>query len=382
MQRHAFLFYCLLFFAIRALHAQPAPAQPSDAVAFNVVEPFNSASSTAAIGDEETVTTTIANLVRATAGKKSFTEVIGYTKKARPVTAYYFPGRSTARALVIGGVHGTELAAIEVGKQLVAQLAAGDTPYYNVLVIPSLFPDNAAMAIAQISTLGSEKNIGRYSHAEAPDPNRQMPGLGTPYNAVTNRDYLGRVIEYENTLLLQTIQLYKPQRIVNIHAIRDTALGGVYADPRTDAAGLALTFESDSSLAVQMALFIEQNDGTAPGNQLATTPTALYYKDPPVAPPGQWQKRNCHGSNLPNDRGRGVSLGSWASTAVWDSSHPTNNRAAIRMLTMEFPGYKRPQDYSAMQQPYYQNQVRAYASAIRHVFLNAIAVENDFKPDK
>jgi hypothetical protein len=276
---------------------------------------------------------------------------------------------------VIGGVHGSELASIEVAKQVVRQLAAGDTPFYNVLVIPSLFPDNAAHALEE-GTTGCT-NIGRYSHADAADPNRQMPGLGNAYDPETNTDHLGRPIEYENSLLLQTIQLYKPHRIVNIHAIRDTAQGGIYADPRTDAAGYALEFGSDSSLAVSMAQYINGQGGAVPGNRLHATPSALYYKDPPVAAPGQRQPRSSYGAALPGGRGHGVSLGSWASTAVSNAADATANRNAIRVLTMEFPGYKRPQDYKPAQQPYYKKQVRLYATAIQTVFLEAQFVEED-----
>jgi hypothetical protein len=124
-----------------------------------------------------------------------------------------------------------------------------------------------------------------------------------------------------------------------------------------------------------MAQVIEQDGGAAPGNKLQETPTALYYKDPPVAAPGHLQKRNCHGSVLSNNRGHGVSLGSWASTAVIDSVHAENNRPAIRLLTMEFPGYKRPLDYSPEQRPYQQKQVQLYAAAIQTVFLEASFVE-------
>ena len=39
---------------------------------------------------------------------------LGQSRKKRNVEAWYFPGSSDKRALVIGGVHGTELSAIEV----------------------------------------------------------------------------------------------------------------------------------------------------------------------------------------------------------------------------------------------------------------------------
>ena len=91
---------------------------------------------------------------------------------------------------------------------------------------------------------------------------------------------------------------------------------------------------------------------------------------------GQFQKRNFSGSSLPGKRGGGVSLGTWASTAVVDEKDPGKNRDAMRILTMEFPGSKRPVDYaSKTEQAFYQNQVELYATALKNIFLQEYFVE-------
>jgi hypothetical protein len=371
-----------LFYIILLLITHRAGAQTFDKTASYVMAPFEAKEAGAfsisgSAAAPETGTAAITQLLTAVSSRQRTSQALGFTKEQRPVMVYYFPGRSNKMALVISGVHGSELASIEVANRLVQQLSDGDTPFYNVLIIPSLFPDNAARATQQVPAIGSPTNIGRYTHDDVPDPNRQMPCLGQPYNLHTNTDALGRAIEYENGLLLQLIQACKPQRIANIHAIRNLEYGGIYADPRTNAGGYALGFESDSSLALAMAQAIVQQGGTAPGNRLDCTPTALYYKDPPVAALGQWQQRNTHGSVLSKNRGRGVSLGSWASTAVVDTLNPENDRPAIRLLTIEFPGYKRPLDYTTDQQPYFEKQVALYASAIQNVFLAQVFVEDE-----
>jgi hypothetical protein len=296
--------------------------------------------------------------------------IAGYSSEGRPIEAFYFPGTSDKRALVIGGVHGSELSAIEVARELLTKLPEDEQIYYSVIVIPCLFPDNANTARTNPSQIGSVFNIGRYSHKEAADPNRQMPALGKAFHKKNPVDFAGRLIEPENQLLLDFIQEFRPHRIVNLHAIRITEQGGVYADPRTDSRGLAFDYTSDSSLAVDMARYIEINGGVVPGNKLNKKPAALYHADPPAARPGEKQKRNLQGSKLPNKRGYGVSLGSWASTAVDDSDNAVYNRPAIRLITMEFTGYKRPADYDqpAVQQ-HYRKQVELYAEAIREVFL-------------
>lgn len=304
--------------------------------------------------------------------------VAGYSKDGRPIEAFYFPGSSDKKALVIGGVHGSELSAIEVAKRLIEKLSTEGGNYYSVIVIPCLFPDNAYTAVTNPQYIGGVQNIGRYSYREAADPNRQMPALGRGFSREHPFDAAGRPIEPENQLLLQFIQEFQPHRIINLHAIRTQERGGVYADPRTDSKGRALGYTSDSGLAVDMGRHIESNGGRSPGNNLSKKPTALYYTDPLIVPAGEQQKRNLLGSRLPGNRGYGVSLGSWASTAVNDPARPSCNRPAIRLLTMEFPGYQRPEDYSIpAQQQHCSKQVTAYSSAIYEVFLGNVYVEED-----
>lgn len=297
---------------------------------------------------------------------------LGNSRQGRSIDAYYFPGTGKGRAMVIGGVHGSELSSIEVANKVIDQLRdqGGFLPY-SVLVIPCLFPDNAALAKSRPSTIGSVLNEGRYSHSEAVDPNRQMPSVGKPFCASHPVDHLGRNIEKENQLLLDIITTYRPDRIVNLHAIRNMQYAGIYADPRTDHNGIALGFEEDSLLAISMAGYVQSKGGYIPGNKLGELPTALYYCDPPAAPSGELQKRTSHGAVLPGKRGHGISLGTWASTAVYDSTDIENNRPAIQLITVEFPGYKRPSDYpSATQQQYFEKLVTDYAGAIFYVFLS------------
>lgn len=299
----------------------------------------------------------------------------GFSKQGRPIEAFYFPGKSNKRAMVIGGVHGSELSAIEVARTLVVQLTEEEI-YYSVIVIPCLFPDNAHTANQQQARIGDMANIGRYSYGEAADPNRQMPALGKPFDKNNPFDYAGRPIEKENQLLLQLIQEFRPQRVINVHAIRTVERAGVYADPRTDDKGRAFEFKSDSSLAIDMAYYIKAHNGHAPGNNLDTKPTALYYCDPAVAKPGLKQNRNLHGSKLPGNRGFGVSLGSWAATAVNVPENETNSRPAIRLFTMEFPGNKRPADYTGFQSQFIcMEGINAYAASIARIFLAENYVE-------
>lgn len=301
--------------------------------------------------------------------RKAAQFILGRSQQGRNIEAFFFPGTSTKRALIIGGMHGSELSSIEIAKELLQQLKRGDSVFYNVIIIPSLFPDNAETAKKNFSKIGDVENIGRYSYPGAADPNRQMPTPGQAFDEEHHLDHAGRKIETENALLLELINEFRPQRIVNLHAIRNTGNAGVFADPRTDHNGFALGYASDSSLAITIAAAIEQQGGYTPGNHLTKKPTALYYKDPAAVAEGSFQKRNLTGSFLPGRRGGGVSLGTWASTAVVNKTDPAKNRDAIRLITMEFPGSKRPVDYKNELQSFYQRQVEIYAAALRTVFL-------------
>ncbi|HTD94882.1 MAG TPA: hypothetical protein VK644_13750, partial [Chitinophagaceae bacterium] len=197
--------------------------------------------------------------------------VLGKTKQGRTIDAWYFPGTSNKRALVIGGMHGSELSSIEMAEALIARLHH-ETSYYSVIVIPSLFPDNAAKAMAYPDQLGSVLNIGRYSSPDGVDPNRQMPSPGHGIDEEHPVDHMGRIIEKENQFLLALIRDFQPTRIANLHAIRNLGYGGVYADPRTDAAGWALGYGADSSLAIEMSRFIFIHGGNVKGNYLESNP--------------------------------------------------------------------------------------------------------------
>ena len=296
--------------------------------------------------------------------------MLGVSKQQQEVGAWYFPGTSDKRALIIAGVHGSELSAVELANAIMKDLFNGEKPYYSTIIIPTLFPDNANAAMLKPTAINSVANIGRYSFSGAVDPNRQMPSPGKPFYEKDPTDHVGREIEQENQLLLKLIQEFKPHRIANLHAIRNSNYGGVYADPRTDHEGIALGFETDSALAISIARHISRHGGNVAGNRLKLKPTALYYKDPTPVAAGKFQPRNMTGSALKANRGSGVSLGTWASTAVVHENDSTLSRDAMRILTIEYPGCRRPSDYVRPQEKrFHEKQMEAYASAIRKYFL-------------
>ena len=53
--------------------------------------------------------------------RKTARFLLGRSKKRQSIEAWYFPGTSDKKALVIGGVHGSELSGIEVAETLASQ---------------------------------------------------------------------------------------------------------------------------------------------------------------------------------------------------------------------------------------------------------------------
>ena len=61
--------------------------------------------------------------------KKAARFLLGQSKKKQNIEAWYFPGTSKRKALVVGGVHGTELSGIEITEALIQTLIGGTQSY-------------------------------------------------------------------------------------------------------------------------------------------------------------------------------------------------------------------------------------------------------------
>jgi hypothetical protein len=144
-------------------------------------------------------------------------------KKPRPIKAFFFRGSTDRRALVIGGVHGTEKQGIDVAEILVKDLqSAGMTPVLTTIVVPSLFPDNAARGSRNSGKTPTNRNFPHPSKSLADARNKK----GTAFDA------LGEVILPENVLLMELMERFKPERIISIHGTHHLGAAGVTYDRR------------------------------------------------------------------------------------------------------------------------------------------------------
>ena len=148
---------------------------------------------------------------------------LGLTKGKRQVKAFFFPGISNQRALVIAGVHGTERQGIQVAELLIANLKKTQ-PFFTVIVVPTLFPDNQA--------------LGRFGTREgATKTNRNFPVGGmtlaeaTKAGGGTPKDKNKKPILPENMMLMELMERFQPSRIISIHGTWDASKAGVFSDP-------------------------------------------------------------------------------------------------------------------------------------------------------
>lgn len=300
---------------------------------------------------------------------------LGTSAGGQPITAYLFPGRGDERALILSGVHGSELSGIEVVEHLRDMLASGPRPYYTVILVPRLFPDNATVAERQPADIGSTANVGRNTTGNQVDPNRQFPPLGQAFDPANPVDAgpqiaeggrgAARRIEPENIALLELIDRFRPSRIASVHAVRAAEVAGIFADPRTNAEGRALGFADDRDLALTMARHARRGGANVPASQLdSATPNAIYPRDPPAVAAGEVQ---------PRDTRAGVSLGGWGATAVRDAAHPERERAAMTVITIEVQTAHRVGDMPASEQPARRAEIEAHAGALREIFLGSPA---------
>jgi hypothetical protein len=152
---------------------------------------------------------------------------VGKSAQKAPIEVNFFPGKTTRRALVIAGVHGTERQGIQVAEMLKADLAANPAGF-SVILVPKLFPDNAAPT--------KEEPFGRREGDTAtnrnfPSPDQDLAASGG-IAAPRDKEKKGKPILSENQMLMHLMERFQPERIITLHGTRHTGAAGVFYDPR------------------------------------------------------------------------------------------------------------------------------------------------------
>ena len=254
---------------------------------------------------------------------------LGHTAGRRPIRAWFFPGLSDERALVIGGVHGNEHSGVRAVEILRDALQTVPRPYRSVLLVPKLFPDNVAANRGKGIREGSiETNRNFPAPGESLDTARAAGGAKGPL------DMLKRPILPENIILMQLIERFRPGRIASVHATRHSSQAGIFADPHTVSPAISRwasdiplpfagsTFDdmlqssagagtaADAALALKMAQIAEAGGARVAGNQLGSaTPNTVW------------------GGAAP----RGASLGRWGPSFILEGG--SGDRPPISVIT-------------------------------------------------
>jgi hypothetical protein len=335
---------------------------------------------------------------------------LGTTAGARPVEAHFIQGTTNRKALVIAGVHGSERQGIEVARMLLADLAANQ-PMFTVIVVPSLFPDNAARGIREGST-PTNRNFPLASEDLAA---ATTAGGGTAVDASTDsRGARTRAILPENIMLLQLIERFSPERIISIHGTRHSGAGGVFYDPvhlssadiaraRRDARAMAYmqvpveqqsTFEGQERLrqfeernflsAIAAMEHRDRAPALAAAAQIDAATTGITGREQRpmeregerTVDPAELTRRRAHPS-VPGNVGPSGNI----DTAFWSGSVPGGvslggyaAQRGISVFTVEPPLNLRTTDYpsrldSQVDAAERRVELQAYANAVRMVLL-------------
>jgi Succinylglutamate desuccinylase / Aspartoacylase family len=271
----------------------------------------------------------------------------GDPRVTRPITVRYVAGRTDRRALVIGGVHGSEVQGIEIAQQLLKDLTSKHSqPAMSAIIVPVVFPDNAAYR--------DREGVGAPTNRNFPDPSHDLAASG-------GADARGRPIRRENIMLLQLIERFSPERIISIHGTSDPAMAGVSYDPRMPAAVEETSAKAwnrnpdfeDERLCLRAAALIEARttQGAVKG------PSRVGLAHPSVAGNYKGRSEQPNVARWAGSVDGGVSLGRYAS------------HRGLSIFTVEPPENKTRSEYTGAARQSRDVEIKAYAEAVRTVLL-------------
>ena len=284
----------------------------------------------------------------------------GWTALGTPIRAHLVPGQIDEVAMVVAGVHGSEQSGVEVADRLLAQLQV-DKPFFTVIIVPRLFPDNVAGRAAWEQKIAADQgkialkkyrelrakddDRGRITAGKnAKDPNRQFPALGADLDVAKPVDSKGDPVEPGNIALMALIKQFAPRRIVSIHAQKDLQKAGIFADPHPSVAPGPLSTAADD-LAIAAAKRAAALGVRVGGNTRGGGFSSLY--------PGQNPKISKE--KMKQENAKGQSLGQWGPSK------------GITVLTVEVS--EQYTSTGAVNDPKRGAELEATATALREVVL-------------
>jgi Domain of unknown function (DUF4157) len=273
------------------------------------------------------------------------------------VEAFYFRGTTDRRALVIGGVHGSEPGGVEVVNDLLTIMRSPNAPmpFFSVIVVPKLFSAN--IQAGRRASGGMVKSNAKTGSESSPDPNRQFPAIGSDpaSNAALGCivDDQKRCIEPENLVLLDLVNRFQPERVASAHGSTGTSgnvaqllTGGgpsITTDPRPGQEPV------DDALTLSMATEAKKLGVRIPGNFMGEKNQTTRYPTKTAA-----------------KMSPGVTFGQWG-------SHATPTRPAMNIILIETFGNTTSTSPSlnAVQQAARKTELMNLAQILRDFFLTS-----------
>ncbi|SFL94310.1 hypothetical protein [Nitrosomonas communis] len=205
------------------------------------------------------------------------------------IKSYKFTGKVQDIALIVAGIHGSELSGVEVARWLLVKLQkltgnekkkgkAGWKPYFTTVIVPEVYPKSVGLARQCLDKKAKSKNEELKKQCETSrggreiawqfkgdknyysiPPNRQFPPPGQPFSDLSqksgpvdpdgnpikkganNEDLPEKVpLLAETKALLELVEKLKPKRIASIHAmfVREEPGFGNKPDYGIDAPGI------------------------------------------------------------------------------------------------------------------------------------------------
>ena len=146
-------------------------------------------------------------------------------KTPQPIKAFFFAGSTDRRALVIGGVHGTEKQGIDVAELLIKELqSAADAA--------GAHDDRGPFAVSRQCRTGQPQQRRHAHQPQLPGP-RQDLAAADKLRSGTALDALSKAILPENQLLMKLMERFKPERIISIHGTHHLGAAGISFDRRS-----------------------------------------------------------------------------------------------------------------------------------------------------
>lgn len=316
------------------------------------------------------------------------------------VRAYFFPGQTDRRALILGGVHGVEQQGADTVEQirvaLAARSAAGHPPFFTTILVPTLFEvtHRGGRSAGQRHVPGGmgRSTAGVLQTSRSVEPNRNFPLPGEDLAAarargagsataseLVFRDDSGTVREAqdtpdtvsggqivrrgqggtstrmlaENRILIQLIERFQPERLASVHAHSLKTLAGdapgIFVDPRgIDPVTHAVTNPGQGAEDDRLATALTgegtrrwaARGGSVPGTSPRTG-------NPFVGNAAGTSSSTVHYSSTATPEGN--SLGTWAPVpTVAGAQGARVSRPGITTVTVEIPQWTDPSQAASL----------------------------------